>query len=228
MKAMILAAGRGERMRPLTDFVPKPLAPFGNGRLIDPLLMGLKHAGIHEIVINVCYFAEQIIEYLGDGSQFGLSIQYSQEFKLGELETGGGVINALSLLGENPFILVSADVVTDFPFQQLVNKSAIAGGHLVLVNNPSFHTQGDFHLNTNGTISLQGDNMLTFGNISVFNPQLFSGYPLANLPLGKLFKSAITKQILTGEHYSGSWHNIGTLEQLQDLSYSLQSKNRSI
>ncbi len=215
MKAMILAAGRGERMRPLTDFTPKPLVPFRNGRLIDPLLIGLKQAGIFDIVINVCYFADQIMEYLRDGSQYGLSIQYSREFKLGELETGGGIIKALPLLGKEPFILLSADIVTDFPFQQLVTKSEVGSGHLVFVDNPSFHVQGDFHLNKNGTVALEGDNMLTFGNISLLTPQLFSGYSLEKLTLAKLLQAAISKGGVTGEHYRGGWNNIGTLEQLE-------------
>jgi N-acetyl-alpha-D-muramate 1-phosphate uridylyltransferase len=217
MKAMILAAGRGQRMRPLTDHTPKPLAPFRGGRLIDPLLQGLERAGVREVVINVCHLAQQIIDYLGDGRNYGLKIQYSREHQPGGLETGGGVYQALPLLGTKPFLVVSADIVTDFPFDRLIRMPLQGLAHLVFVDNPSFHSQGDFHLQKDGRVTLQGENMLTFASISILHPQLFANCTPGKFPLLKLFRKAIAAQLMTGEHYQGIWENIGTIEQLQSL-----------
>lgn len=214
MKAMILAAGRGERMRPLTDTLPKPLAPFRGRCLIDPLLDGLFRAGFRDIVINVCYLADKIIEYLGDGRRYGLQIRYSREFEINGLETGGGIYQALPLLGDKPFLVVSADIVTDFPFNTLIDNALPGLAHLIFVDNPSFHPRGDFNLNADGTVALQGNNMLTFASISILHPQLFAGCQLGKFPLVKLFREAIAKQSLTGQHYRGDWQNIGTYEQL--------------
>lgn len=218
MKAMILAAGRGERMRPLTDTIPKPLVPFRGGRLIEPLLQELHHAGVQEVVMNVCYLAEQIIAFLGDGSRYGLQIQYSREEAVGRLETGGGVYQALPLLGTQPFLLVSADIITQFPFAKLMTKRLPGLAHLVLVDNPDFHPLGDFNLNADGTVSEQGDNKLTFAGIGVLHPQLFAGCVPGKFPLLKLFREAIAARCLTGEHYQGDWHNIGTYAQLKALN----------
>ena len=214
MKAMILAAGRGERMRPLTDQIPKPLVPFRGGRLIDPLLHGLRRAGVREVVINVCYLASQIIDYLDDGNNYGLRIQYSREEQLGGLETGGGVFQALPLLGSEPFLITSADIVTDFDFAGLINKPLQGLVHLVFVDNPDFHARGDFHLNADGTVAPQGDNMLTYASIGVLHPRLFANCGPGKFPLLKLFREAIAAGLMTGEHYHGDWHNIGTLAQL--------------
>jgi len=216
MKAMILAAGRGERMRPLTDTIPKPLVPFRNGRLIEPLLFNLHSSGVREVVINVCYLAEHIMTYLGDGSRYGLEIQYSREHPVGELETGGGVYQALPLLGEQPFLLLSADIVTDFPFTSLIEKSLCGLAHLVLVDNPHFHPQGDFHLNPDGLLSAQGARMLTFASIALLHPHLFADCTPGKFPLVNLFRQAIAKQLVTGEHYRGNWRNIGTIAQLNE------------
>lgn len=218
MKAMILAAGRGERMRPLTDTLPKPLAPFRNGRLIDPLLHNLRLAGVQEVVINVCYLADQMIEYLGDGRRYGLHIQYSREAHVGELETGGGVYQALSLLGAQPFLVISSDIVTDFPFATLINKPLSGLAHLVFVDNPEFHRQGDFNLNPDGRVTAEGNNKLTFASIGVLHPELFANCAPGKFPLVKVFREAIAAQRMTGEHYKGNWHNIGTLQQLQALN----------
>jgi N-acetyl-alpha-D-muramate 1-phosphate uridylyltransferase len=215
MKAMILAAGRGERMRPLTDTLPKPLVPFQGGRLIEPLLSGLAQAGVREVVMNVCYLAEQIVEYLQDGSRYGLTIQYSYECSA--LETGGGVYQALPLLGPQPFLVVSADIVTDFPFAELMNKPLAGLAHLVFVDNPDFHLRGDFHLNTDGRVLVEGNNMLTFASIGVLHPQLFATCTPGKFPLLKVFREAIAQGRMTGEHYHGQWSNIGTIQQLQSL-----------
>lgn len=212
MKAMILAAGRGERMRPLTDTVPKPLTPFRGGRLIEPLLYSLAQAGVREVVMNVCYLAEQIVEFLQDGSRYGLTIQYSREREA--LETGGGVYQALPLLGEHPFLLVSADIVTHFPFAELLLKPCTQLAHLVFVDNPDFHSRGDFHLDPSGLVLAQGNNMLTFASIAVIHPQLFAASRPEKFPLLKVFRQAIAQTRITGEHYHGPWLNIGTIQQL--------------
>ncbi len=217
MKAMILAAGRGERMRPLTDTIPKPLAPFRNGRLIEPLLQALHHAGIQEAVINVCHLADQIIEYLGDGRRYGLHLQYSRESYVGQLETGGGILQALPLLGAKPFLVVSSDIVTDFPFSELINKPLSGLAHLVFVDNPDFNQRGDFHLHADGVVAAQGNNMLTYANISVLHPQLFTGHLPGKIRLAKLFHEGVEQRQVTGEHYRGEWHNVGTCEDLNRL-----------
>lgn len=220
MKAMILAAGRGERMRPLTDKIPKPLAPLGNGCLIEPLLYALQRAGIEEVVINVCYLAEQIMDYLQDGHRYGVRIHYSREREVGGLETGGGVYQALSLLGTQPFLLLSSDIVTDYPFTALVNQSLPGLAHLIFVDNPEFHTRGDFHLSPDGQVALQGNNFLNFAGISVIHPELFKNCRPGKFPLAGLFREAISAGLATGEHYHGVWHNIGTLEQLEAIKAS--------
>lgn len=217
MKAMILAAGRGERMRPLTDKIPKPLAPLGESCLIEPLLYALQRAGVKEVIINVCYLAQQIVDYLQDGSRYGVRIQYSWESEVGGLETGGGVYQALPLLGAEPFLLISSDIVTDYPFGDLVNKPLRGLAHLIFVDNPEFHVQGDFHLSAEGQVSLQGNNFLNYAGISVLHPDLFKNYKPGKFPVFKPIKAAIAAGLTTGEHYRGTWHNIGTLAQLQAL-----------
>jgi N-acetyl-alpha-D-muramate 1-phosphate uridylyltransferase len=213
MKAMILAAGRGERLRPLTDTMPKPLIPFGSGRLIDPMLRGLSGAGVREVVMNVCYLGEQIIDYLGDGGRYGLHIQYSREQEV--LDTGGGIYRALPLLGEHPFLVVSADIVTDFPFETLCHRPLSGLAHLVFVDNPRFHLAGDFHLNADASLDLQGHNPLTYANIGVLHPQLFADCAPGKFPLAPLFREKISTRQITGEHYRGLWHNIGDSLELE-------------
>jgi MurNAc alpha-1-phosphate uridylyltransferase len=217
MKAMILAAGRGERMRPLTDTIPKPLIPLGEGRLIEPLLYALHRSGIREVVINVCYLAQQIMDYLQDGSRYGLNIQYSLENEVGGLETGGGVFQALPLLGVQPFLLISADIVSDYPFGSLIKKPLSGLAHLVFVDNPEFHAKGDFHLSEQGEVFLKGDNTLNFAGICLLHPDLFKNCSPGKFPLSRLFKEAIAAGLATGEHYRGVWHNIGTPAQLESL-----------
>lgn len=217
MKAMILAAGRGERMRPLTNTIPKPLAPLGKNCLIEPLLHALGRAGVKEVIINVCYLAQQIMDHLQDGSNYGVSIRYSQESEVGGLETGGGVFQALPLLGPRPFILLSADIVTDYPFIELIEKPQRGLAHLVFVDNPPFHPRGDFHLSPTGEILLEGNNALNFAGISVLHPELFNHCQPGKFPLSTIFRKAIAAGLATGEHYRGVWHNIGTMEQLASI-----------
>jgi len=213
MKAMILAAGRGARMRPLTDQTPKPLIRVGDKPLIAYHLIKLASIGVTEVVINISYLAEQIKAVLGDGRQYGVNIHYSYEPEV--LETGGGIYQALPLLGNQPFLVVSADIWTEYPFEKLptqLNKLA----HLVLVPNPDFHPKGDFTCE-NSLLGLDGTNKYTFGNIGIYHPQLFANCKPGHFRLGDLLIENIKKQQITGEVYQGEWFNIGTVEQLNIL-----------
>lgn len=213
MRAMILAAGRGQRMGALTDKVPKPLLKVANRYLIEYAIDALVKAGIKEIVINISYHADQIKKALGSGKRYGVKFLYSEEKNV--LETGGGILNALPLLGKKPFIVVSADIISDYPLAQLPTKLT-QKAHLVLVNNPPFHLQGDFAL-TDSTIYLSPQNTLTFANMGIYHPRLFTKCEPGKFPLGHLLKNAIENNIVTGEHYQGRWFNIGTPE---DLAYA--------
>lgn len=210
MRAMILAAGRGERMGELTKNTPKPLLRIANQYLIENVIYGLKAAGISDIVINISYLAEQIKQALGEGRRYGVHIAYSEEEQ--RLETGGGIVKALPLLGSSPFIVVSADIMTDYRFDQLpADPSALA--HLVLTDNPSFHPKGDFGLQQDH-VSLTAQPRLTFANIAVYRPELFQTQQALYFPLSQLLFPAIEKSLVTGEYFQGKWHNIGTPEEL--------------
>ena len=215
MKAMILAAGKGERMRPLTLTTPKPLVPAAGKPLIEYHLEALARAGITEVVINHAWLGQQIEDHLGDGSRYGLSIRYSPE---GEpLETGGGIFKALPLLGEAPFLLVNGDIWTDYDFARLL--APMPGlAHLVLVDNPGHHGRGDFHL-TDGHVR-DGDEApgtLTFSGISVLDPALFAGCQPGAFKLAPLLRQAMAEGRVSGEHYRGQWVDVGTLERLADV-----------
>jgi MurNAc alpha-1-phosphate uridylyltransferase len=212
MRAMILAAGRGERMKHLTTETPKALLRLGNRYLIEYSITALAKIGVREIIINVCYKAEQIKAALGAGTQYGVKIIYSDEPEA--LETGGGIFQALSLLGSEPFIVLSCDVVSDYPLQNLPkNPDQLA--HLVLVDNPDFHPSGDFCL-AGKQIYLGNDQTYTFGNIGVYRPELFADCKPGKFRLGDLLKQAIQNVQVTGERYSGFWQNFGTPAQLEN------------
>ncbi|ATB65884.1 N-acetylmuramate alpha-1-phosphate uridylyltransferase MurU [Pseudomonas mosselii] len=215
MKAMILAAGKGERMRPLTLHTPKPLVPAAGKPLIEYHLEALARAGIREVVINHAWLGQQIEDHLGDGSRFGLRIRYSAE---GEpLETGGGIFKALPLLGDAPFLLVNGDVWTDYDFTGL-NAPLQGLAHLVLVDNPGHHGRGDFRL-ADGQVS-DGDDApgtLTFSGISVLDPVLFEGCQPGAFKLAPLLRKAMAHGRVSGEHYRGHWIDVGTLERLADV-----------
>lgn len=215
MKAMILAAGKGERMRPLTLTTPKPLVPAAGKPLIEYHLEALARAGITEVVINHAWLGQQIEDHLGDGSRYGLSIRYSSE---GEpLETGGGIFKALPLLGEAPFLLVNGDIWSDYDFARLL--APMPGlAHLVLVDNPGHHGHGDFRL-TDGHVR-DGDEAsgtLTFSGISVLDPALFAGCQPGAFKLAPLLRQAMAEGRVSGEHYRGHWIDVGTLERLADV-----------
>jgi MurNAc alpha-1-phosphate uridylyltransferase len=216
MKAMILAAGRGERMRPLTDDTPKPLLPVGGKPLIQWHVEALAAAGFRELVINHAWHGGQIETSLGDGARFGVHIAYSPEGEQG-LETGGGIFRALPLLtqgvGDTPFVVVNGDILTDYPFGRLhLAEGRLA--HLVLVPNPPHHPQGDFTLDQ-GLVSAQGEARLTFSGVGVYHPALFEGCEAGAFPLAPLLRQAMREGRVSGEVYEGQWLDIGTPQRLQ-------------
>lgn len=222
MKAMILAAGRGDRMRPLTDTVPKPLLKVAGKPLIQYTIENLVIAGFCELVINVAYLGEQIIQTLGDGSQFGAKIVYSPEGEEG-LETAGGIIHALPLLGSEPFLVLNSDVACDFPLASL--KQAPKGlAHLVFIPNPEHHPEGDFALGADGIMSVTGENKCTFSGIGVYKPELFAGVPEGKLKLRPVLEQAMAAGLISGEKFSGFWMDIGTAERLQALELHLAGR----
>lgn len=215
MKAMILAAGRGERMRPLTDTTPKPLLRIGGQTMIERHVHALARAGITDLVVNHAHLGEQIEKALGDGNAYGVEISYSPE-KGGALDTGGGIFNALPLLGSEPFLVVNSDVWTDYPFEQLPDgPEGVA--HLVMVDNPEQHPQGDFSLSM-GQLSSKGPAMLTYSGIGVYRPELFAGCAAGAFPLAPLLRQAMDAGQVSGEHYRGRWFDIGTPERLDAVN----------
>lgn len=218
MKAMILAAGRGERMRPLTDHTPKPLLPVGGKPLIVWHIEALASAGIKEIVINHAHLGQQIEAALQDGSQWGVRIQYSPEAIA--LETAGGIANAMPLLGEAPFLVVNGDIFADIDYAQLKLESPNLA-HLVMVSNPPQHVAGDFAL-MNGKLVAEGASKLTFSGVGVYQPVLFAGIVRGEAAkLAPLLKTAMAQGLVTGQHHIGQWHDIGTPERLQALDGQL-------
>ena len=234
MKAMILAAGRGERMRPLTDTTPKPLLQVAGKSLIEYHIEALVKAGITELVINHAWLGEQIEAQLGDGTRYGASILYSRE---GDqvLETAGGIRNALDLLGSEPFIVVNGDVFTDYPFAKLHHlstdfSSAKNTAHLVLVPNPEQKPEGDFYCR-NQQISDQDDpsngQRFTFSGIALYRPDFFHDMSAGKYPLAPMLRSAMAKQQVSGEIYNGIWWDIGTQERLEEISGQWEKHVRS-
>ncbi len=216
MRAMILAAGRGERLRPITDRLPKPLVPVGGRPLIEHHLHALARAGFREVVVNLAHLGAQIRASLGDGARFGLVIRYSDEGGRG-LETGGGIHRALPLLGDEPFLVVNADIYTDYPFA----PPPLAEGdlaHLVLVDNPTHHPRGDFRLDENGRVHAHGGPRLTFAGIGVYRPELFRRCQGGAFPLAPLLREAMAAGRVSGEHYCGRWVDVGTRERLEEAN----------
>lgn len=222
MKAMILAAGRGERLRPLTDETPKPLIQAGPKRLIEYLIDNLVAAGFDDLIINYAHLGDQFPETLGDGRRYKARIQYSPETQ-GGLETAGGIVHALPLLGKEPFLVVNGDIWTDFDFQSLRQFQLAAGKlcHLVMVNNPPHNPAGDFAVSADGNLDFDGEEKWTFSGIAVYNPALFSGLSSEKRPLKPLFEKAIQQRQASAEVYHGEWSDIGTIERLQALEQQL-------
>jgi MurNAc alpha-1-phosphate uridylyltransferase len=216
---MILAAGLGTRMRPLTDHCPKPLLEVGGKRLIVHHLERLRAGGVREVVINVSYRAEQVVAALGDGAAFGVRIAWSRE--TAPLETGGGIRQALPLLGEAPFLLVNGDIWCDLaPSTLPATGDDLA--HLVLVDNPDHHPQGDFHLDADGRVHAEGEPRLTFAGISLLDPALVADEPPGAFALAPLLRRAMAEGRVGGHHHRGIWVDVGTPERLADLDSRLR------
>jgi MurNAc alpha-1-phosphate uridylyltransferase len=219
MKAMILAAGRGERMRPLTNTIPKPLLRVGGKRLIEYHLERLADKGFSEVVINTSWLGEKIPEALGNGSRYGLQIRYSHEGE-NPLETAGGIAHALPLLDDAAFLVINGDIWCDYePAPQLRLSGKLA--HLILVDNPSHNPQGDFAL-VDGLVCNEGETRYTFSGIGYYHPQLFQTLdPSQPAPLAPLLRTAMAANRVSGERYDGSWLDIGTPERLDQLDRDL-------
>jgi len=219
VKAMLLAAGRGERMRPLTDETPKPLLLAGGKPLIVHHIEALQEAGFRDLIINLSHLGGQIRAALGDGERFGVRIVYSQE-PAGALETGGGIRQALPLLGPSPFVVINSDIWTDYPFARLPAQP-VGLAHLVLVDNPPHHPEGDFVL-AGGQVTAAGAPRLTFSGISVLRPELLAGCAPGCFPLAPVLRQAMSCGQVSGEHYHGGWRDIGTPERLRRLDAELR------
>jgi MurNAc alpha-1-phosphate uridylyltransferase len=225
MKAMILAAGVGERMRPLTDHTPKPLLRVAGIPLIEHHIRRLAAAGIRELVVNVSHLGEQIADYCGDGSAWGATITYSPERI--PLETAGGILQALPLLGAAPFLVVNGDVWVDYPFEQLAAYSLRRGerAHLVMVANPPQHPAGDFHLDADGWLRVLAPGAVgcTYAGVGLYTPAFFDGLAPGKSPLRPLLDSAIVDGALGGESHAGQWHDVGTPERLRALDAAVSA-----
>jgi MurNAc alpha-1-phosphate uridylyltransferase len=215
---MLLAAGRGERMRPLTDSLPKPLLPVGGRPLIVWHLEALRRAGVREVVINTSWLAPQLHAALGDGHDFGVAIDWSDEGPVA-LETAGGIIRALPLLGPGPFLVVSGDVWTDIDFARVrLEPGALA--HLVLVENPAHHPRGDFGL-LGGEVLERDSGRFTYANVGLYTHEFFAGCAPGRLPLIEPLRRAIAAGRVRGELHRGAWCDVGTPERLADLEAKL-------
>jgi N-acetyl-alpha-D-muramate 1-phosphate uridylyltransferase len=223
MKAMLLAAGRGMRMRPLTDHTPKPLLLVGGKPLIAWHLAALARAGVREVIINLSWLGSQIRAALGDGREFGVQIRYSEEGSP-PLETGGGILQALPQLGPAPFLVVNGDTFTDIDVSAL-RLTGAADARLVLVPNPPEHPRGDFGLDAD-LVTDRDPRPFTYSGIGIFSPALFAGCTPGQFPLLPLLKRAIAAGRLQGQHHGGLWRDIGTPERLAALNQELAQKGR--
>jgi len=232
---MLLAAGRGVRMRPLTDHTPKPLLQAGGKPLIVWHIENLARAGICDIVINYAHLGSQIEAALGDGSSFDVRIRYSPENPA--LETAGGIANALPLLGDAVFAVINSDIYCDYDFTQLSQRAAALEergdmAHLILLNNPSQHPNGDFSLQAGRIITNErlttDDSKLTFSGIGIYQPALFASIPRGTIaPLAPLLRAQITHNKVSGEHYIGRWVDVGTPQRLQQLDKELRQSHNT-
>lgn len=219
MKAMVLAAGRGNRLRPLTDSIPKPILPVAGKPLVGYLLEALARAGFVDVVMNVAYKADLIMHTLGNGHQFGVNLQYSIEEE-GGLETGGGIVKALPLLGER-FIVVSGDIYADYPFHTL-REHPQQLAHLVMVD--PLPNGGDFAL-VDGKMKVAQQNKLTFANIGAYHRDMFAGCKEEFFRLASIWPAAMEKNLITGEYFQGQWMNVGTPETYQEIINLHSAKN---
>ncbi len=215
MRAMILAAGRGERLRPLTDECPKPLLKAGGRPLIEYHLRALASAGVEDVVINTSWRADRLHTRIGDGRRFGLRVRYSYEGPQ-PLDTGGGIARALPLLGDDAFIVVNGDIYTDFPLATLTPPRDDRQAHLVLVPNPPHNAAGDFAIEGD-SLDNRPDGRLTFSGIAVYAPAFFAGAGAGRFPLAPLLRKAADRGRVSGEAFHGEWRDIGTAERLAEL-----------
>lgn len=229
MKAMILAAGFGSRLRPLTATTPKPLIPVGGKPLIVHHIENLHRAGVDDIVINVSHLADKITDALGNGRALGVNITYSREEV--PLQTGGGIKKALPVLGDAPFVLVNADAYTEYPLARLADEAASFSdrlAHLVLVDNPPHNPSGDYGLGEpeQGLAPLRShcETCYTYSGLGVISPDLFAGETRQTFGLSPLVRQAAVDGRVTAEHFSGYWQDVGTLERLEDLRARLDSQ----
>ncbi len=217
MQALILAAGKGQRMRPLTLIKPKPLLEVCGTTLLEHHIINLKKAGFNNIVINISWLAQQIMKKIGSGNQYGVKIRYSFE---GDepLETGGGMYKALSLLGDEAFLVVNGDIKTDIDFssiQPITNKLA----HLVMVNNPAHNENGDFHLDNKQLLSCNHiAEKKTYSGIGIYHPKLFENCQVGKFSVVPLLKEAMNKKLVSGQFYNGQWDDIGTIKRLTEIN----------
>ena len=222
MYAMILAAGRGERLRPLTDNTPKPLLEAGKQKLIEHHLYALSAAGFSDVVINIAHLGQQIIDELGDGSHYKLTIHYSDERKA-VLETGGGIFKALPFLKSDPFLVINGDIWTDFDLSLLPEKIDTLA-HLILVKNPEHHPQGDFTLQDGKVYEKKNhQSSWTFSGIGIYSHSFFDQCTEGRFPLAPLLRKHMEKGQVTGEIHDGLWFDIGTRERLDELNNMLAS-----
>ena len=216
MKALIFAAGLGERMRPLTLTTPKPLLIAGGKPLIGWHLEKLAALGVREVVINHAWLGDVLEAALGNGERWGLRIAWSRE-GMPPLETAGGIRHALPLLGDAPFLLVNGDIWTDFDFAQLPALDAGVDAHLLLVPNPVFHPRGDFVLDASGRVHAAGGATSTYAGIALLRPALFAGLPAGPYPLAPVLRAAMARGAVTGQRNDGRWTDVGTPERLAEL-----------
>ena len=219
MKVMILAAGRGERMGNLTQNCPKPLLKVKGRCLIDWHLIKLCEAGFKDVVINVAYLSKEIIEFVGDGSKWGLNISISEEEHA--LETAGGIKKAIKYLGDEPFVVINADIFSDYNYENLKARSLQNNimGHLVLVNNPEHNLKGDFGIMDNGILTMNSERSLTFSGIAIYDPKFFSELAEGNkIKLAPILEIAINKKCIQGELFEGLWSDVGTPERLNMIN----------
>ena len=221
MKAMVLAAGRGERMRPITDTLPKPLVPVAGKPLIVYHLERLAAAGVRDVVVNLSWLGERIRAALGDGGDYGLSISYSEEGPV-PLETGGGIFKALPLLGPGPFLVVNGDTWSDIDYSHLALEDG-ANGRIVLVPNPTHNLRGDFGVEGDFVVDRPTDRF-TYSGVGVYRPEFFDGCSPGRFPMLPLLKRAIAARVLRGELHGGEWCDVGTPERLAALDAEVRAR----
>ena len=221
MKAMVMAAGRGERMRPITDKLPKPLVPVAGKPLIVYHLERLAAAGVRDVVVNLSWLGDQIRAALGDGREYRLSISYSQE-PAQPLETGGGIFKALPLLGPGPFLVVNGDTWSDIDYSHLALEDG-ADGRIVLVPNPTHNLRGDFGIDGDFVVDRETDRF-TYSGVGVYRPEFFDGCSSGRFPMLPLLKRAIAARVLRGEVHRGEWCDVGTPERLATLDAEVRGR----